>query len=62
METISQFGQILKQENQEQYAVFIKEADKLNKLNINPSDQSAFNGAFAECVNAAQKVRQRQQN
>jgi len=60
METIAQFGQILKQNNQQQYAVFLKEADKLNNNSINSSEQSAFTKAFAECVNAAQKVRQRQ--
>jgi hypothetical protein len=59
METISEFGLLFKQYKPEQYAVFIKEADKLNKININSSNQSAFTAAFAECVNAAQKARQK---
>lgn len=60
--TIADYGSHLKNISPQQYQVFIKEADRLNGRNISAADKNAFVDAFAECVNAAQTVRQKQGN
>ncbi len=60
METILQYGLYVKQESPQQYVIFSREADKLNRVTISPSSQKSFLEAFVECVNSMEKVRKRQ--